>query len=187
MRIRSNLIVLLIVLALATGLWGCDGVAMEDDAGADAGVETEAVAENGTAGQGAEDDPLQSLEGSWDVSTVLTEIDNTMMTMAADQPGAVWDSVTVQNGTVAFTSYNSADQAIKHDYTGTIEADDGGWVIDAVATYADETGAMWTSTIEVHGDQTAGDTFNGTMIGSIDADTEGHLYKATWDVTGTRR
>ncbi|MBN2840182.1 MAG: hypothetical protein JXP37_04415 [Coriobacteriia bacterium] len=190
MRTRSvlpiNMLALMLALVLALGVSGCGAA----EPGVDAGVETSTGAdtESGTeAGPAEEEDDLEYLEGSWNLTTALTDIDNAMMTMAADQPGAVWDSVTIEDSTVTFTSYDSPDSTVKHDYTGTIEAGNGGWVLDAAASYTDETGATWTSTIEVHGTRVGDDSFGGYMVGSIDADSEGHLYQATWDITGMRR
>ncbi|MGB4440920.1 MAG: hypothetical protein WBJ62_01695 [Coriobacteriia bacterium] len=186
MRTRPFVSIVLFALVLVLGLSGCDAAQPEDAAetetGAEPGTNTEVVAD-----PAGDDDGFEYLEGSWDLATALTDIDNAMMTAAAGQPGAVWESVIIEGDTIAFTSYNSADQAVKHDYAGTIEAENGGWLVNASATYTDETGAIWTSTIEVHGNPTGDDSFGGYMVGSIDSDTDGHLYRATWDITGMRQ
>lgn len=122
------------------------------------------------------------LTGTWTVTTELVEIDNEMMRPAADQPGATW-TCAVEGDTMTLAT----DQ---HEYTGRIGVvAQTGWVYDASATFTDEDGYTWVSTIVVNANSPDGDLdeFEGAMSGTIDSDSEGHLYTARWTVEGKRQ
>jgi hypothetical protein len=149
-------------------------------------------ADDGSPGESEETDtdedpePIETpdfsyLTGAWTVGTELTEIDDPAMTAAADQPEAQWECTVNGNAMRLITSL--------HEYEGTLTPEDGGWVYEATATFLDDTGATWTSTIAVHGKPTSTDldSFAGAMTGTIESDVDGHLYTATWDIEGTRQ
>lgn len=168
------LVTLVFALALAS-LGGCatkDG----DRSGPGASDQTsDSVEPTGQAGIG-----FSFLDGTWRVSTDLVTIDNPGMTPAADRPGATWSCVVDDTVMTLLTD--------QHEYTGALSsAPDGGWRYDATAQYVDEDGATWTSTIGVQAHMTGDDSFAGTMEGTIESGAEGHLYTATWDITGTRQ
>ena len=122
------------------------------------------------------------LTGTWTVATELTEIDNAAMTPAADRSGATWECVVEGSTMTLLTDV--------HEYTGTLTPEaEGGWKYAASATYTDEDGYTWTSTITVNGKPTNTDlnSFAGGMTGSIDSDVDGHLYTATWSVEAQRQ
>ncbi len=122
------------------------------------------------------------LTGRWAVTTMLTSIDNELMRMAADQPGAQWECE-VDGATMRLLT----DQ---HEYIGSLSPEaDGGWVYEAEATFTDEDGYTVTSAITVSGKPTSNslDTFAGGMTGTISSDVDGHLYTATWDILGARQ
>jgi hypothetical protein len=78
----------------------------------------------------------------------------------------------------------------QHEYTGSLTpVGDTGWVYDASATFTDEDGYTWVSTILVNASCPSGnlDTFEAGMSGTIDSATEGHLYTANWTVVGERQ
>ncbi|MBN1193511.1 MAG: hypothetical protein JXA36_07480, partial [Coriobacteriia bacterium] len=130
----------------------------------------------------AEPRDLTYLTGTWTVTTELVEIDEPAMTPAADQPGTTWKCV-VDGENMTLTTD-------RHEYTGSLTPmGDNGWVYEATATFTDEDGYTWTSTIMVNGSSPAGDddTFSAAMSGSIDSDAEGHLYTARWTVEGARQ
>ena len=172
----------LLVLMLSLALVGCSD--SPDTEPTDAGQPADDVgAEESEAPEAStEATDFSYLTGRWTVTTELTEIDNAMMTIAADQPGATWEC------TVSGNTMHMVTEA-GHEYDGSLSPEgDNGWVYEATATYTDEGGSTWISTIEVHAKpMSSTDAFVGGMIGSIDSDTDGHLYKATWDIEGQRQ
>jgi len=176
---RTTALIVLLALALAFGSLGCSAEpesTLPESPAEEAG-ESEATDNDATA----EAPDFSYLTGAWSVTTELTEIDNAMMTTAADQPGAQWECVVTGDTMVLNTD--------KHEYIGTLTPEaDSGWAYEASSTYTDEDGYTVTSTIEVHAKPTITDldSFAGTMIGSIDTDG-GHLYTATWNLEGTRQ
>ncbi|MDZ4166616.1 MAG: hypothetical protein U1E08_02830 [Coriobacteriia bacterium] len=165
---------LTIVFVLALGLSAC--AATESAKPADVTPEPAATVE-------PEEEPdFSYLTGTWSVTTDLTGIDNAAMTPAADQPGATWECIVSGDTMVLLTD--------RHEYSGTLRPEaDSGWSYEASATFTDEDGHTWTSTIMVSAKPTGLDfsTFAGGMTGSIDSDIDGHLYTATWDIVGTRQ
>jgi hypothetical protein len=78
----------------------------------------------------------------------------------------------------------------QHEYTGSlVPMGDDGWVYDASATFTDEDGYTWTSTLLVNASSPPGDddAFSAAMSGSSNSDVEGHLYSARWTVEGERQ
>lgn len=174
----SLLLALVLVLSLAVA--GCSSGS--DDTSSD----DTSASESGTPDTSQDSEPIETrdftyLTGAWTVETELTEIDNPAMTAAADQPEAQWEC-TVDGTTMRLITS-------LHEYEGTLTPEDGGWVYEAAATFLDDTGATWTSTIEVHGKPTSTDldSFAGGMTGTLESDADGHLYTATWDVEGARQ
>lgn len=169
-----TVLALTLVIVLALGLSACAATAPDESA--DVTPEPAAPAEP------AEAPDFSYLTGTWSVTTELTSIDNAAMTPAADQPGATWECV-VNGDTMQLITD-------RHEYSGTIrpEAEDG-WAYEASATFTDEDGHTWTSTITVSAAPTGAglNAFAGGMTGSIDSDIDGHLYTATWDIVGTRQ
>lgn len=175
MSLRHALLALL-ALALAFGSLGC--TAAEEPSAEPAPAETS----DDTGAASAETRDLAYLTGTWTVTTELVEIDNAEMTPAADQPGATWEC-TVAGDTMTL-------RTDRHEYTGSlVPMGDDGWVYDASATFTDEDGYTWTSTLLVNASSPPGDsdTFSAAMSGSIDSDVEGHLYSARWTVEGARQ
>ena len=173
---RLLLVALTLVLALAA--FGC---AAEDEPSSTS-AEPKETAPDDAGEDSAEPADLTYLTGTWTVTTELVEIDEPAMTPAADQPGATW-TCAVDGETMTLTT----DQ---HEYTGTLTAvGEGGWIYNAQATFTDEDGYTWISTILVNGSSEPGDldTFGAAMSGSIDSDVEGHLYTARWTVEGARQ
>lgn len=165
----------LLALVLALGSLGCSA---EPEATLPEPPPTETGGEEAAP---AEAPDFSYLTGAWSVTTELTEIDNAMMTAAADQPGAQWECVVTGDTMVLNTD--------QHEYVGTLTPEaDSGWVYEASSTYTDEDGYTVTSTIEVHAKPTSTelDSFAGTMTGTIDTD-DGHLYTATWNLEGMRQ
>src|SRR5574340_7520 len=122
---------------------------------------TESPGASGTTGPSAAEPEtaveadLSYLTGAWSVTTTLTDIDNSAMTMAADQPGAQW-SCEVDGTTMKLLT----DQ---HEYTGTLKAQGAnGWTYGAEATFIDESGYTWTSSIKVRATQDGDDSFTCT-------------------------
>jgi hypothetical protein len=180
---RSLLALLLVsVLVLTPGLTACgDSQEPEESEPAVAAGADEALSEPPVE---MPEEPLDTVDfsdltGTWTVSTVLTEIDNQAMTPAADQPGATYEWSVSGDSMTMLTD--------EHRYEGLLMPEDDGWVYHAVATYVDETGTEWTSTIELHGMMVGDDAFSGELIGTIDSASEGHLYTAHWDIEGVRQ
>jgi len=171
---KTTLIVLALALALAPA-FGC--VKADDETpGPETGEDTTEHNEE----TGPDDVDWSALDGTWQVTTELVDIDNTEMTPAADQPGATW-TCAVDGAAMTLAT----DQ---HEYTGVLKDAAGeGWRYDATAEFADEDGATWTSIITVQAQMTGDDSFEGTMEGTIESDVDGHLYTATWDIVGTRQ
>ena len=174
---RIALLVLTLVLALAA--FGC--TPESEPPGESSGTEP-AEAEDDAGSTSAEPRDLSYLTGTWTVTTELVEIDEPAMTPAADQPGATWSCVVAGESMTLTTD--------QHEYTGSLTPiGDDGWVYDATATFTDDDGYTWVSTIMVNGSSSVGDddTFSAAMSGSIDSDAEGHLYTARWTVEGKRQ
>jgi hypothetical protein len=184
---RRSLIALLLitVLALALGLSACGG--SEEPEESEPAVAEAADGTNEALSEPPVEMPeepmdtadFSDLTGTWTVSTVLTEIDNPAMTPAADQPGATYEWSVSGDSMTMLTE--------EHRYEGLLMPEGDGWVYHAVATYVDETGTEWTSTIELHGTMVDDDAFTGELIGTIDSAGEGHLYTAHWDIDGVRQ
>jgi len=175
MSLRHALLALL-ALALASGTFGCAAAEEPSVEPAPAGTSTDAGAAS------AETRDLTYLTGTWSVTTELVEIDNAEMTPAADQPGATWECEVAGDTMTLRTD--------RHEYTGSlVPIGDNGWVYDASATFTDEDGYTWTSTLLVNASSPPGDddTFSAAMSSSIDSDAEGHLYSARWTVEGERQ
>ena len=176
---RTTALIVLLALALAFGSLGCSA---EPEPTLPEPPAEEAGESEATDGETPAEAPdFSYLTGAWSVTTELTEIDNAMMTTAADQPGAQWECVVTGDAMVLNTD--------KHEYVGTLTAEaDNGWAYEASSTYTDEDGYTVTSTIEVHAKPTNTDldSFAGTMTGTIDTD-DGHLYTATWNLEGARQ
>ncbi len=129
-----------------------------------------------TAGE-TEGEEFEWLNGGWTVTTELIDIDNTMMTSAADQPGAEWECIVEGSAMTLLTD--------RHEYSGELSgSSDGDWAYEGVSTYTDEEGTVWTSDITVTAARDSEDSFSGQMEGTISSDAYGHLYTATWDITG---
>jgi hypothetical protein len=176
---RTTALIVLLALVLAFGSLGCSAEPESTLPEPPAGETGES--ESTDDGAAAEAPDFSYLTGVWSVTTELTEIDNAMMTTAADQPGAQWECVVAGDTMVLNTD--------KHEYNGTLTPEaDNGWMYEASSTYTDEDGYTVTSTIEVHAKPTSTDldSFAGGMTGTIDSD-DGHLYTATWDLEGTRQ
>lgn len=177
---RTTALIVLLALALVLSGLGCS---KEPESTAPApSVDETAEQETPSEEAPVEAPDLSYLTGTWTVATELAEIDNAAMTPAADQPGATWECVVVGD-----TMQLNTD---RHEYTGMLTSEaDGGWLYEASATFTDEDGHAWTSTIEVHGkpENASLDSFVGSMTGSNDSDIDGHLYTATWDLEGTRQ
>lgn len=178
---RIALIAFALVLALTA--FGCasEPEPAEEPSATEPGRSGPAEAETtGTPSAGPRD--LSYLTGTWRVTTTLVDIDNEMMRPAADQPGATWQCV-VKDGSMTLLT----DQ---HEYTGSLTpVGETGWTYDATATYTDEDGYIWVSTILVDASCPSGDldTFEAAMTGTIDSGTEEHLYTARWTAVGVRQ
>jgi hypothetical protein len=173
----ASALIVLLSLTLLLGLSACDAAP-----GPDQLEETPSPPTPAPATAPAESPDFSYLTGTWTVTTTLTDIDNAMMTGAANQPGATWSCEVTGDTMTLLTD--------RHEYEGTLTPEaDNGWVYEASATFTDEDGYTWTSTIEVHGKPTSTglDSFVGTMTGSIDSDDEGHLYTAEWGIEGVRQ
>lgn len=172
---KTALIVLALVLAL-TPAFGCVVKDQEPSEEPEAGEGTSEHIEE----TGQDDVDWSALDGTWQVTTELVDIDNTEMTPAADRPGATW-TCAVDGATMTLTT----DQ---HEYAGVLKPAIGeNWRYDASAEYTDEDGATWTSIITVQAQMDGDDSFAGTMEGTIESDVDGHLYTATWNIVGTRQ
>lgn len=168
----------LLSLALALTTFGCTSEPDADSSAEPAPAETSEPADYASANPRE----LTYLTGTWTVTTELVDIDNAAMTAAADQPGATWECK-VSGDTMTLRT----DQ---HEYTGSlVPIGDNGWVYDASATFRDEDGYTWTSTMLLNASSPPddNDTFSAAMSSSIDSDVEGHLYSARWTVDGTRQ
>lgn len=178
---RIALVALALVLALTA--FGCAGEKEPSEEPSATEPAASEPADTGDAGTtSAEPRDLAYLTGTWTVTTELVFIDNEMMRPAADQPGATWSCV-VEGSTMTLTT----DQ---HQYVGTITpVNEDEWIYEATATFSDEDGATWVSTLMVTGSSPAGetDTFSAGMSSTIDSDTAGHLYTARWTVEGMRQ
>lgn len=173
-------LLLALVLVLSLAVVGCS-----PDPG-DTSADEDPASESGTPDTDENSEPIETpdfsyLTGAWTVGTELTKIDDPAMTAAADQPEAQWECTVNGNAMRLITSL--------HEYEGTLTPENGGWVYEATAIFLDDTGATWTSTIEVHGKPTSTDldSFAGGMTGTLESDADGHLYTATWDIEGTRQ
>jgi hypothetical protein len=128
------------------------------------------------------EDAGEWLAGRWIVDFALDSVDPdaSWSRQAADQPSAEWDcevdgsEMTIDTGL--------------HVYSGTLAVDptDDSWHYDAMATYPDEEGVVWTSHIIVEGTRMGEDGFEAEQWGEISSDVDGVLYTATWDAIGTR-
>jgi len=61
------------------------------------------------------------------------------------------------------------------------------WIYDGTSQYVDSDGSTWTSTIKVSAANLDDDAFTGIMTGTIESDTDGHLYTADWAVVANRQ
>ena len=172
MSFRRALLALL-ALALAFGIFGCTEPEPEPDV-TEPASDAAAVPETAPA-----DVDFSYLNGRWASETTLVDIDNEEFRFLGDQPGAQWECA-VDGTTMQM-------QTADHLYTGELTAQwDNGWVYEGVADYTDEDGATWTSTILILAVQRDDDHFSGEFDGSIDSDTDGHLYTGTWEFTAER-
>lgn len=173
---RIALMALALVLALAA--FGC--ASEPEPATEPSGTEPAEADDTGAAS--AEERDLSYVTGTWTVTTELVDIDNEVMRPAADQPGATWQCEVSGDSMTLLTD--------QHEYTGSLTpVGETGWMYNATATFTDEDGYTWVSTIIVNASCPAGvlDTFEAAMSGTIDSDTEGHLYTARWTVEGVRQ
>ena len=178
---RVALVALALVLALVA--FGCTSEpepAEEPSATEPAGTEPAESDDTGTSSAEARD--LSYLTGTWTVTTELIEIDNEMMRPAADQPGATWQCEVTGDSMTLLTD--------QHEYTGSLTpVGETGWTYNATATFTDEDGYTWVSTLLVNASSPGEDLdeFEAAMSSTIDSDVEGHLYTARWTVEGKRQ
>jgi hypothetical protein len=167
---RVTLALLTLVLGLA--VFGCEPAPPEALTNPES---TETREESAQQTEGI--DPAV-LQGRWVVETTLTDIDNDEFWFLGDKPSAQWECAV--NG--AAMQMQTADNL----YSGVVKSDGDDWVYEGLASYKDEDGATWTSTIVVRATQDGEDNFTGEMEGSIDSDADGHLYTGTWELVGQR-
>ncbi len=168
---RVTLVVL--ALSLAFGSFGC----IVKDAGPGETEPTSAETHDESAQRAEGIDPA-ILEGRWVVATTLTDIDNEEFWFLGDKPSAQWEC-TLDGAVMEM-------QTVDNRYSGVVKSNGNDWVYEGLATYTDEDGATWTSTIVVRATQDGDDSFTGEMEGSIDSDADGHLYTGTWELVGER-
>ena len=119
------------------------------------------------------------LNGTWVIDQTLVEIDNEERRPTVEIPSAQWEC-TVEGTTMTM-------QTVSYRYVGELTAEGDGWAYQGSASFQDDKGDIWTSTIEVHATMDGEDTFGGTMERSIDSDKHGHDYTATWNIVGRRK
>lgn len=169
--LRAATVATVVAVSLTLLALGCDGTEPTNEESEPAAVE-----ESGDATPF----DLESLNGTWDVTTELTHIDNEQMSAEADLPGTEWECV-VDGSKMTL----SIDPMLYEGDVGTSGADS--WEFYGGSQYLDEAGATWTSWILVQATQADADSFTGTIQGGMATSTEGNLYIAEWNVEGTRQ
>jgi len=169
----NRLVILALVLLCLLLVLGSCGSSSPESGEPEGGSATQPAAE--PAGL-----DLNILTGSWAVSTALQSIDNPAMTPAADKPGGTW-----------VCGVNGSDMTLVFDevtYEGKVVADTPtGWDYDGSSQYVDDEGRTWTSTVHVSCAMVSNDAFTGIMDATIESDTDGHLYTASYSIVGNRQ
>lgn len=177
MRLLRGLSVAVIAVFLLVGVMACSS----DPPAAVPSESPPAESDEQAVEQSAEESGIDEwFEGRWVVDFSLTSVspDADWSRAAADQVSAEWSC-----------QVNGSEMVIDaglHVYTGTLVADGDGWNYDGIATYLDEEGVEWTSHIVVEGTRESEGAFQAEQWGEIASDSEGTLYVATWDASGTR-
>jgi hypothetical protein len=173
MLLRRTLLALF-ALTLVLGSFGC----VVKDAGPEETEPTSAEPHD-EAAEAIEDVDWSVLNGRWVSDTTLVDIDNEGFWFLGDKPSAQWEC-TVNGAEMQM-------QTVEHLYTGLLMTRGGsGWVYEGRASFVDEDGATWTSTMVIRAEQQDDDHFSGEFEASIDSDVDGHLYTGTWDFTAER-